>query len=410
MRRIKAKHIIEIVIHLAFWVGVYYTLISITSSSFQVQVNHGNKDVERMAINSISPNSRFTLIFLLLLFYGNIFWIFRWIIRNRRLQAGIALAAGWFILNFVANYIFIGPKLTDTNFMQQRHMAVIYARADFNLKQKYTLKTAVRDSFRTGGKVGYIMPDPPAIFDLANTRFRMQLTMLLVFLAATGLSVAYFFLKEWGRNELARNQLEAYQLSTEIKFLRSQVNPHFLFNTLNNLFSMAQEKGNDDLADGISKLSGMMRYMLYESNTELVPLKNEIAYIENCILLNKLRYADEEAKVNFSYPAETNGLMIAPMLFISFVENAFKHGVVIGMKSVIDISLTASDEEIVFTCINVVHMQHKKMDEGKSGIGLENVKRRLELLYPGKHQLSINNDGGKYIVKLSVETNSGASR
>jgi len=231
----------------------------------------------------------------------------------------------------------------------------------------------------------------------------MQLTMLLIFLAAAGLSIAYFFLKEWARNELVRNQMEAYQLSTEIKFLKSQINPHFLFNTLNNLFSMAQEKGNDDLADGISKLSGMMRYMIYDSNAESVPLNKEIEYLEDCITLNRLRYAADEVHVIFDYAPQTNGATIAPMLFIPFVENAFKHGIAIGHTSAINIAIVISDQRLTFTCINTNYGAIKKMDDDKSGIGLENIKRRLDLLYHGKHNLQISEENGKYIVKLEIE-------
>ena len=169
-------------------------------------------------------------------------------------------------------------------------------------------------------------------------------TLLFIFIIVFGLSIAYFFLKEWARVEKMRSELAAVQLDTEVKFLKSQVNPHFLFNTLNNLFSMAQKKGNDDLADGISKLSGMMRYMIYESNEEHVPLKKEIEYLENCILLNELRYAEGEAKVAFNYPEQTEGVLIAPMLFIPFVENAFKHGVAIGRSSEIDISIAVAEQ------------------------------------------------------------------
>ena len=232
MRRIKTKYIIEILIHLAFWIGVYYTLSSLTSSSIRVQVNHNGKIVERMAMDSILTNSSFTLAFLALLFYGNIFWIFKKVIRYKRLPAGIAIAAGWFILTFMANYIFVGPKLNHNAPLGPQHLSVKF-------------------SPRPGS--GHLMPPDPAFFAIDdNNWFHIQLTMLLIFLAAAGLSVAYFFLKEWARNELVHNQLQAYQLSTEIKFLKSQINPHFLFNTLNNLFSMAQGKGNDDLADGIS--------------------------------------------------------------------------------------------------------------------------------------------------------------
>lgn len=228
--------------------------------------------------------------------------------------------------------------------------------------------------------------------------------MLFVFLAVAGLSIAYFFLKEWTRNELVRNQLEANQLSTEIKFLKSQINPHFLFNTLNNLFSMAQDKGNDELADGISKLSGMMRYMIYESNVEYVPLTQEIEYLKNCIVLNKLRYADEEAEVVFNYPEYPHQLLIAPMLFIPFVENAFKYGVQIGHTSQINISITETGKNrIEFYCENKNYSFVNKMDDNNSGIGLENVKRRLELVYPGKHKLIIRNDEHTYTVLLKIE-------
>ena len=226
-------------------------------------------------------------------------------------------------------------------------------------------------------------------------------TILFIFIIVFGLSIAYFFLKEWSRVEKMRTELQAVQLDTEVKFLKSQVNPHFLFNTLNNLFSMAQKKGNDDLADGISKLSGMMRYMIYESNEETVPLKKEIEYLENCILLNKLRYADGEVKVLFDFPEQTEDIFVAPMLFIPFVENAFKHGVIIGQSSEIDISISIVKKQLIFSCENTIY-NVIKMDDEKSGIGLENVKRRLELVYPGKHQLFIKNADNKYIVNLGI--------
>ena len=105
MHRIKVKHIIEILIHLAFWIGVYYTLNSLTSSTVKIRVNHNGKIKEKSEVDTIFPYSRFTLAFLALLFYGNIFWIFKKALRYKSLFAGIAIAAGWFILDFLANYI-----------------------------------------------------------------------------------------------------------------------------------------------------------------------------------------------------------------------------------------------------------------------------------------------------------------
>jgi uncharacterized membrane protein YwzB len=379
MRRIKAKHIIEILIHLVFWIGVYYTLDSLTSSTIRVRVNHNGKIMEKSAVDTIFPYSHFTLSFLAILFYGNIFWIFKKILRYKSLLTGTAMATGWFILIFMANYILVGAKLNHNQPIGP-----------------------LPPGFDPGkGSPDHLILGRTAFFAMGNW-IHMQLTMLLIFLTAAGLSIAYFFLKEWARNELVRNQLEAYQLSTEIKFLKSQINPHFLFNTLNNLFSMAQEKGNDELADGISKLSGMMRYMIYDSNAGSVLLNKEIAYLEDCITLNKLRYADDEVKVKFDHPEQTGSATIAPMLFIPFVENAFKHGVSIGQTSGIDIAILLSDQKLIFTCINTKYSVIKKMEDEKSGIGLENVRRRLDLLYPSKHNLQIS-DQGKYIVTLEID-------
>jgi two-component system LytT family sensor kinase len=192
-------------------------------------------------------------------------------------------------------------------------------------------------------------------------------------------------------------------LNTEIKFLKSQVNPHFLFNTLNNLFSMAQGKGNDELADGISKLSGMMRYMLYDSNEESVPLGKEITYLEECITLNKLRYVEEEVTVSFDHPGQTADILIAPMLFIPFVENAFKHGVAIGQRAAIQITIAVSGQKLIFTCANTDFTKIRKMEMEISGIGLDNVIRRLELVYPGRHRLHIKKEDGKFMVNLEID-------
>jgi two-component system LytT family sensor kinase len=141
--------------------------------------------------------------------------------------------------------------------------------------------------------------------------------------------------------------------------------------------------------------------MIYESNEEKVPLKKEIEYLEDCIVLNKLRYAENEALVKFDFPADTDGVIIAPMLFIPFVENAFKHGVMIGKSSEIKISISVANKQLTFRCSNIIY-DVKKMAEN-SGIGLENVKRRLELVYPGKYHLRIEEKDGKYLINLEID-------
>ena len=349
--------------------------------------------MERKEVHAFLPAAYITLGLLGILFYGNILWLFKKILSFRSNLARFAIAACWFLLIFEIDNVAI-------NLLTPRDAVKIAPPPTY----RYTFKSRGAPPgpppFQATSRIVSDNGRPHFIMDMID---RSQLILLLLFLGILGISIAYFFLKEWAKADVVRVKLEANQLSTEIKFLRSQVNPHFLFNTLNNLFSMAQGKGNDDLADGISKLSGMMRYMIYDSNAESVPLNKEIEYLEDCITLNKLRYDDDEAKVTFDHPPQPAGVTIAPMLFIPFVENAFKHGVAIGQTSRIDITITVSDQKLIFTCLNTKYSAIKKMDDEKSGIGLENVKRRLDLLYPGKHNLRITEEDGKYIVKLEID-------
>ena len=391
MISIKKKDWIEIVLHIAFWVGVFYTLLTLTESHIKIRIDHNVATTRKELIlkkdirYTLSPHLFITLGFLILLFYGNIFSVFKKALRYKNILVRVSIPVLYFVAIFMADY-YVYKLLPEQNNGQP-----------------------VMHSLELDQITGFPGP-PPAI---KKDHFTAQTdavvfagdglsnTVSFIFIIVFGLSIAYFFLKEWARAEKFRIQLEAVQLDTEIKFLKSQVNPHFLFNTLNNLFSMAQKKGNDDLADGISKLSGMMRYMIYESNEENVPLKKEIEYLDNCILLNKLRYADDEVKVVFNYPKQTEGIFIAPMLFIPFVENAFKHGVAIGQSSEIDISIAVANEQLIFRCENTIY-SIKKMDDEKSGIGLENVKRRLDLVYRGMYGLFIKTDDNRYIVNLRI--------
>lgn len=381
MNRIKKTQLAEIVIHVLFWIAVFYALNSLTTSAIRFKLNNNGMMMEGEELHTLLPFSFFTLGLLLLLFYGNIFWLFKKVLSFRNSIKRFAVAGGWFLLLFLLNDVIV-RVFAEHNHFHTPPFPPPHA----------VLPPGQHHSIQVTQKVGFSL-------DVLN---RSQVILLLIFLSVMGVSIAYFFLKEWAKADQSRTQLQAYQLSTEIKFLKSQINPHFLFNTLNNLFSMAQEKGNDDLADGISKLSGMMRYMIYDSNAESVPLAREIAYLEDCITLNKLRYADDEVRVTFNYPAQTGGVVIAPMLFIPFVENAFKHGVAIGQTSGISITIIIAGEKLIFTCTNTSYKSIKKMEE-QSGIGLENVRRRLHLLYPDKHTLQISEENNEYIVTLEID-------
>jgi hypothetical protein len=376
-----------------FWAGVFYVLTSLDSSHIHVLARSsfiGFFARDQYLGKTISTYVYIILIFLALLFYGNICWILPRVIRYKKGIVRLALFSGWFMVVFAANYLIAGPFFNQDNPTPEQVPAHFTPNRDIRLKA-ITIDDAP--------------PHPPedAISFIIRDWLHIQPVILLAFLVIEGIAIAYFFLKEWSRGELIHAQLQANHLNTEIKFLKSQINPHFLFNTLNNLFSMAQDKENDELADGISKLSGMMRYMLYDSNEESVPLSKEITYLRQCITLNKLRYAADEVVVTFDHPRTAADINIAPMLFIPFVENAFKYGVAIGQRAEIQIAIIVSDEKMYFNCVNTDFSFIKKMDMEISGIGLENVKRRLELVYPRKHRLNINKEDGKFSVKLEID-------
>lgn len=227
---------------------------------------------------------------------------------------------------------------------------------------------------------------------------------IAIFIFYTSLSFAYAFTYEWFKNEKLRNEIAQEKLTTELNFLKAQINPHFLFNTLNNLFSISQKHNIPKLSTGISELSNLMRYMLYESNSSFVSLKKEIDYIESFIEIQKLRYDEEEFIINFDKKGKPDQIRIAPMILLPFVENAFKHGFSMDENSIIEMFLDVTDGNIYFRVKNKI-FEHQGISESASGIGLENVKRRLELIYPNLHSLEISNKEDVFTVELKIKTN-----
>ena len=209
------------------------------------------------------------------------------------------------------------------------------------------------------------------------------------------ISTAFKFAGDWFLNEKVRKNLENEKLTAELAFLKSQINPHFLFNSLNNIYSLAYQRSEKTPA-AILKLSEIMRYMLQDSNEPTVPLEREIRYLQNYIELQKLRFKDG-AFVNFSYSGVDERMQIIPLILIAFVENCFKHGIVTDEAIPLDIKLQMRASELIFEVNNKKNLQNKDV---LGGIGLSNVKRRLELSYPGRYELTIENGGLIYYCKL----------
>jgi len=204
---------------------------------------------------------------------------------------------------------------------------------------------------------------------------------------------------DWFDTQKFKDELIKERQASEIALLRSQINPHFLFNTLNNIYSLVYNK-SDEAPEAVMKLSSIMRYMLYDSNTDLVAVNKEVEYMNSFIELQQLRITQKgfvEIKVNGSMEKRT----IVPMLLIPFVENAFKHGDK-NHEPGITIQLNLEAERLVFTVANYLKHNNHVTTEDTGGFGLENIKRRLGLLYPGKHELTINKSEDKFKIELII--------
>ena len=220
---------------------------------------------------------------------------------------------------------------------------------------------------------------------------------LLVFAFGTCISIT----QRWLKTEQTRKETENEKLNTELSFLKSQVNPHFFFNTLNNIYSLAVVR-SERTAPAVMKLSSIMRYILTETERDLVPLHNEVDFIHNFIKLQQVRLTDK-VKLDFAVEGSIDDMLIAPLVFIPFVENAFKYGVSTKETSSIDIRIHTEEKKIFFTCVNYIVSSENNLTEN-TGIGINNVKRRLELMYPGKHILVTKEENRYYTVHLEITT------
>lgn len=231
-------------------------------------------------------------------------------------------------------------------------------------------------------------------FKLGNYIFEITLIVII----ASTIKVGVNSIKQ----RLDLEKIKTKQLETELGLLKTQINPHFLFNTLNNLYGLAQrqEKGT---ADGIAQLSHLMRYMIYDSGVNKINLEKEIHQIKQIIKLQKLRFAEEDKiSIDFQIKGDVNAVKIPPMLLISFVENAFKHGFSLSEPSFLKIDLRIDESKIYFSVKNSIHSSRNHQNDLDSGIGLKNVRRRLELLYPESHELKVRKEQNIFEIALSI--------
>jgi len=313
-------------------------------------------------------------------------WIFYFVYANRTLSfsKGVDITVGllFHLLIFYFNWYVLIPKYLA------RNRVLLYVTAVLAMLLLLAVLQAPIDYF--------VFPEfNPGLTTLYS--YERLLQYVLAGLVTTFISSALKVTGNYIRNERRNKELETQKLITELAYLKSQVNPHFLFNTLNNIYSLAY-KHDPETPDAIMKLSLLMRYMLYESNDTLVCLEKEVDHINNFIDLQKLRLR-EQTSIKLHVQGDLKGKQIAPMLLMTLVENAFKHGLVSKNEIGIIMNLVVQEDGLRFSTTNNTST-HKKRQYG--GIGLENLRRRLNLLYPNQHQLTFEEKDGTFYATLKL--------
>jgi hypothetical protein len=243
----------------------------------------------------------------------------------------------------------------------------------------------------------------PEYFFISYFTYREIILFFIIYIVVTSLlkfSKSWFMVSGLQKELLEKEKEKA---EVELKALKAQINPHFFFNTLNSIYSMSIDK-DERLPDTVLQLSGLMRYFLYESKDNFVPLEKELVAVNDYIALQKIRSGDK-LQVTVKIEGETAGQKIAPLLLITFLENAFKHGVKASTgNTFINLSIQISSNYLDFTIENNKGIVDEVETNVYKGVGLENVKRQLELLYPGKHKLDISDSEARFIVKLQIDS------
>ncbi len=240
-------------------------------------------------------------------------------------------------------------------------------------------------------------------FSLIDAHFNLRKHIfftIFVFLFILACSITYRAIRDNIRIDNLAKEKENEFLKTELSLLRSQVSPHFMFNVLNNMVALAR-KQSDQLEPSLIKLSSLMRYMLYETDEEKVSLEKETDYLQSYIDLQQQRFGKKVA-INTNFSQADKLYFIEPMLLIPFVENAFKHGTGLIEQAMINIELSAADNQLQFVVQNKFNPASNEIKDKASGIGLTNVARRLELLYKDNHQLKIDKTNDFFTVSLKI--------
>jgi two-component system LytT family sensor kinase len=360
MMPVKTKLIkdgIGISIHIIVWVAVAYIFNQAFRTEFRKFTNIGKTVTESIEIHTFQSFIVIVLTFKAVFFYLNVFY-------RRKILFGFQDKVKYVLFSCFAILILIVAEW----------LVILVA-----------------------GKLYQISMPPFGLFIWPE---------VLMWVIAITISFAWAKMREWDKAEELSKILAEEQLKTELNFLKAQISPHFFLNTLNNLYSMGQANDISGLGDGILQLSEMMRYVLYDCQADTVPIQREIECIRSYIGLTLLRYR-QDGNIIVHFNADEKGLAgktIAPVILLPFVENAFKHGIASDKSSSIEIELFTENSQLICKVRNTDHSAAQQHFEER-GIGFNNVKRRLEMLYPEKHVLEIKKENGFYTILLKLTGN-----
>ncbi len=355
----------SILLHIAGWV-LFFLLTSLAQPSFE-----GKKLFSRDFFR-IEEFHFIILLLQIILFYLNAFWLFP------KLAAGkyyVWLAFAWIGLFFLFSLLF--HLIMQTPWMQHN-------------MQMRNMPMPPNGSFQPGANGGGQPKRGPSF-----------LFPIFPFINMLALSVSYRLIADSIQKERVSREKENENLKTELSFLRSQISPHFLFNMMNSMVAMARLK-SEQLEPSLIKLSGMLRYMLYKTDESKVPINTEIEYLKSYIDLQRLRF---DGSIAITQKIEDDGSVftIEPMLLIPFVENGFKHGSTYINDPALDIYLEIKKGLLTFRTCNRYSKDAEEVKDDSSGIGLANVRRRLELLYGDCHTMKIDDKNDWFCVTITIK-------
>ncbi|WP_413670016.1 sensor histidine kinase [Mucilaginibacter sp. Mucisp86] len=369
MPRIKT---ISIILHIAGWI----TLMAIPL----VFLNSGSGFSDIIILLHNTDYWLFGLTFMVV-FYSNIFFV-KWLLLNKKC---VAYGFAAFFLLFGVFCIRPFDRLLHISEHENIGRPVI----------AYHSHNEKRPPGQSPGRSSY--RDRP----LSRSPFKqpLDITSFFIFFTLLAFSAASKIIRKWLITEQRASRAEADKATAELSFLKAQINPHFLFNTMNNIYTLVLTR-DDHAADSVLRLSKIMRYITEDIAGNFAPLQREIDCITSYIELQRLRTGNLTI-VDFEVDGDIDQKQIAPLLLMTFIENIFKYGVSKHEASTISIKLNISEESLVFYCKNKIFSSNSKY--GGTGIGIKNTRRRLEHLYNGKYLLDISDNNQEYIVQLTLQ-------